>query len=380
MKIGIDALPLLGRAGGSSYLDSLLRHLLRLDSENRYLFFFRTLGGSLSHARSFEQFSNVSLHRIPVPNRILESLWTKRRVKIAFSREFYKNIDAYFSTTGFLPVIKKCALVSVVYDLTVLRFPAYKEQQSAFELRLKNILRFSHKIIAISEATRKDILNFSEIDPERVETIQLAADERFHELNEDESQRIKDILKKYRVDREYWLYVGNLGPHKNLKTLVRVFEKAKKIHKIPHKLVLCGQTSWSKDLMETIRLLDFKQEIIIADYVPDEDLPYIYLGADVFVFISLYEGFGLPLLEAMSCGIPVIASNISSLPEVAGDAAILVDPLNEDEILHSIMRALEDSDLRKKLKEKGIQQSKKFSWDDTAKKTLNVFYKAHSML
>lgn len=380
MKIGIDALPLLARAGGKSYLDSLLRHILRQDSENRYLFFFRAPGANLSRARSFRRFSNVSLHRIPVPNRILESLWTKRRVNIPFSRKFYKNIDAYFSTAGFLPVIKKCALVSVVYDLTVLKYPAYKEQQLTFELRLKNILKFSHLIIAISEATRKDILNYSGIDPERVETIHLAADERFHELDEDESHRIKDILRKYRVDREYWLYVGNLGPHKNLKTLVRVFDKAKKIYKIPHQLVLCGQTSWSRDLMETIRLLDSRQEIIIADYVPDEDLPYIYLGADVFVFISLYEGFGLPPLEAMACGIPVIASNISSLPEVVGDAAVLVDPLKEDEILHSIMRVLEDSELRKKLKEKGIRQSKKFSWDDTAKKTLKVCYKAHSML
>jgi len=380
MKIGIDALPLLGRAGGRSYLDSLLRHLIRQDSENQYLFFFRTLRENLWPARSFGQFSNVSLHRVLIPNRILESLWTKRRVNLPFNREFFKNIDLYFSPTSFLPLIKKCAFVSVVYDLTVLKYPAYKEQQPIFELRLKNILKFSHKIISISEATRKDILNFSAIDPERVETIHLAADERFHELHQDKRHRIKDTLRKYGVDREYWLYVGNLGPHKNLETLVRVFDKAKKIHKIPHKLVLCGQRTWSRDLMETIRRLGSKQEIIIADYVPDEDLPDIYLGADLFVFISLHEGFGLPPLEAMSCGIPVIASNVSSLPEVVGDAAVLVDPLKEDEILQSIMKVLGDSDLRKKLKEKGSRQSKKFSWDDTAKKTLDVFYRARSML
>ncbi|MBU2568275.1 MAG: glycosyltransferase family 4 protein, partial [Elusimicrobia bacterium] len=274
----------------------------------------------------------------------------------------------------FSPVFKKCPIVSVVYDITTMKYDGYKEHREIFDLRLKNTIKRSKYLISISEYTKNDLCKYYDVQPDRIVVIPLAADEIFNMI--EDKERIIAVLRKYKIDERYILYVGNLGPHKNLHRLVNVFEKLKRVHGIPHKLVLCGKKYWGQEIIETIHRLNLQEEILVLDYIPDEDLPYIYSGAEMFVFISLYEGFGLPVVEAMACGVPVIASNTTSIPEVVGDAGILVNPLNEEEILTAILKVLNDRQLKKELGLKGINRAKTFSWEKTARETLEVFKRA----
>lgn len=155
-----------------------------------------------------------------------------------------------------------------------------------------------------------------------------------------------------------------------------MYKKLQSDFGIEHCLVLCGNKRWGKEVLDTISRLDLCDDVLVLDYVPDEDLPFIYNGADLFVYISLYEGFGLPLVEAMSCGLPVITSNIASMPEVVGDAGILVDPLDDVGVAASMMKILSNDGIRSEQRTRSLLQAGKFNWEATAKKTLEVFKKA----
>ncbi|MFH2070909.1 MAG: glycosyltransferase family 1 protein [Elusimicrobiota bacterium] len=374
MKIAIDALPLLGQAGGRSYLNSVLKHIFSIDSENHYTLSFRIGVKKNNLIDNFSFPSNVLLSKIRIPNRILEFFWTRENICMPLTKKLFGNPDIYFSTIYFSPVFKKCQIVSVVYDITTMKYDGYKEHREIFDLRLKNTIKRSKYLITISEYTKNDLCKYYDVQPDRIVVIPLAADEIFNMI--EDKERIIAVLRKYKIDERYILYVGNLGPHKNLHRLVNVFEKLKRVHGIPHKLVLCGKKYWGQEIIETIHRLNLQEEILVLDYIPDEDLPYIYSGAEMFVFISLYEGFGLPVVEAMACGVPVIASNTTSIPEVVGDAGILVNPLNEEEILTAILKVLNDGQLKKELGLKGINRAKFFSWEKTARETLEVFKRA----
>ncbi len=371
MKIAIDALPLLGQAGGRSYLHYLLKHIFEIDNENLYSLFFRI---SKKPTNNFNSSPNVRSYNIPLPNRFLEFLWTKNKYYIPFTENYFQNPEVYFSTIYFSPVFKKCSVVSVVYDITTMLYDEYKEHRHLFDLRLKNTIKRSKYLIAISEYTKNELCKHYGVEPEKVIVVHLAAAQNFRPIQDKE--KVRNVIKKYSIDSDYILYVGNIGPHKNLLRLVNVFEKLKRIYKIPHKLVLCGKTLWGADVLKKIESLNLIDEIKITGYILDEDLPYIYNAADLFVFISLYEGFGLPVLEAMSCGIPVVASNVTSIPEVVGDAGLLVNPLAQDEISNSILKVLNDEQLKNELSIKGLKCAQNFSWEKTARETLEVFKKA----
>ncbi|MEF3280992.1 MAG: glycosyltransferase family 4 protein [Elusimicrobiota bacterium] len=373
MRIAIDSLPLLAHAGGKSYLSSLLKHLFKIDKSNDYFLFFRTLK-SFSFKKQFNYPENVSFHRIAIPNRLLEFLWTKNDFYIPYTESFFLNPDVYFATMYFSPVFAKCSIVAVVYDLTVLKYEGYKENAKIFDMRLKNMIKRAKYIISISEYTKKDLCEHYQVNPDKVFVTPLAADERFKVI--EDKEKIIKVKSKYKITNEYILYVGNLGPHKNLVRLIKVFEKLKKVYRISHKLLLCGKKYWGGEVVDKIKSLFLEDEVLLLDYVPDEDLPYLYNGADVFVYISLYEGFGLPVLEAMNCGTAVVASNTTSLPEVVRDGGVLVNPIDEEEILGAILKVLSDKAFRNKLSEKALSVSRNFNWDKTAKLTLDVFKRA----
>ena len=202
---------------------------------------------------------------------------------------------------------------------------------------------------------------------------QLAADSKFRILAEEE---YAPILRRAGVERPYILFVGSVEPRKNILRLLEAYHKVLKWSKRWQLVIVGGRNYWkSSPVVQKVEQLGLQDQVKLTGYIPDEDLPAIYNGADLFCLPSLYEGFGLPVLEAMACGVPVITSNSSSLPEVAGDAAILSDPYNVDEIASAMERILEEPELAQELRQRGLARAAQFTWEKTARETIAVYEK-----
>ncbi|UXM85521.1 glycosyltransferase family 4 protein [Methanococcus aeolicus] len=273
---------------------------------------------------------------------------------------------------------KNAKLITTIYDIIPYIFPETYTFSTSFRFKfiLPITLKISDKIIVISHHTKQDIIKHFKIPKDRIKVIHLAANENYKPLNENEIDKIK---QKYNLNYPFVLYVGGLEPKKNIPTLLKALYKLKK-QGIKHKLVITGPKRWKyKSIFETIEKLNLQNEVIFTGYVPDEDLPALYNAADLFVYPSLYEGFGLPPLEAMQCGTPVITSNTSSLPEVVGDAGIMVNPYDVDELANKMYEVLTNDGLRDELSKKGLERAKLFSWKKCAEEHLKVYEEVYNM-
>jgi glycosyltransferase involved in cell wall biosynthesis len=269
-------------------------------------------------------------------------------------------------------VVRGIAVVLIAYDLVPLRFPQlYGQDQPLLTIRIRRGLERAAAIIAISESTKRDYVALLGADPARIHVIYPGIDDRFGMTTDQAMSEI--VLSRHGIRRPYLLYVGTLGPHKNVGMLVRVFRRLKRARGLPHQLVLCGRARWGRDVVDAAQDLIGAGDCVVLDFVPATELPHLYRGAEAFAFLSLYEGFGLPPLEAMACGVPVVASNAGSLPEAVGDAGLLVSPTDEDAIEDALFRAVTDSNLRTELRARGYRQAARYSWSETARQTLKVF-------
>ena len=351
MKIAVDISPIEGKGsvqhrvrGTGFYLRNLKESLLKYDVINKYTFFTR--GEKL-------------------PNDV--------------DLIHYPYFEPFFLT---LPFFNKFPFVTTVHDLTPLVFPKYfpKGIKGILKWKLqKASLRKARRIITDSISSKKDIVKYAGIVSEKIDVVYLAADNEFRKKNLtiDEADKLR---KKYNLPKEFALYVGDVTWNKNLPRLMEACLKAD----VP--LVMTGKAllnsdfdkknPWNQDLVKVQKLCEGKKNITRVGFVDDEDLVSLYNIAKVFIMPSLYEGFGLPILEAMSCGCPVVTSREGSLPEVAGDAAFYVDAYSVDSISDGIKKVFSDRDLRKVLSEKGIKQSQKFSWKKTAEETRECYKKA----
>lgn len=227
-------------------------------------------------------------------------------------------------------------------------------------------------IIAISNHTKMDCIKYLGIPEEKIRVIYEAADEIFkpEKIKEEMKNHLKD---KYGIEFPFILSVGTLEKRKNLPNVLKAFYRLKKTGN-HHKLVIVGKIGWKYNkIFSTMEELDLKKDVIFTGYVPDEDLVKIYNAADLFVFPSIYEGFGLPPLEAMACGCPVITSNTSSLPEVVGDAGVTVDPYDDKALADEMHRILSNDGFKTELSKKSLERAELFSWRQTAKETWNVY-------
>jgi glycosyltransferase involved in cell wall biosynthesis len=230
--------------------------------------------------------------------------------------------------------------------------------------------RKADHVITCSEYTRADIIDTYKLAPEKVTAIHLAAASRFAPAAGDDIARIRD---RYGLPSEFILAVGSIQPRKNLQRLIDAYRLLNQRIKAPP-LVLVGKKAWLyKDSIAAVERSGCGEKIRLTGFVPDEDLPAIYSAATVFVYPSFFEGFGLPPLEAMQCGTPVITGNRTSLPEIVGSAGVLVDPYDSQALADAIERLLSDRELRTKLTQRGLERSKMFSWEQTARDTLKVF-------
>lgn len=382
--IALDYRPVvLHPAGIGRYARGLVRGLARQPEEtlavHRFLLFtvfFRHHRREMARA-PVPDHPSFRLRGLPFPGKLVRRAGPLARLLL---EPFLGGADLFHYTDYLLPPFRKPALVATIHDAAFLRGeswlpPRHRDWMIAWSRRA---VATSRLVITVSEASKRDLVELLGADPEGVRVTPLAADPLFFEREDEEKERAR--REALGVNRPYVLYAGTLEPRKNLERLIRVVARMRNRGR-DEILVLAGGRGWLVE--ETFRALEASglvvgRDVILPGYVTDLDLRALHRGARVLVYPSLWEGFGLPVLEAMAAGAPVVTSRVSSLPEVAGEAALLVDPESEDEIEAAVGRVLDDAALRARLVEKGRARAGSFTWEETARKTLSVYDEAIS--
>jgi glycosyltransferase involved in cell wall biosynthesis len=370
LRIAIDAHSVgTGLGGNESYATNLIESLAEIDQSNQYTLYVTTRE---ARERFKNRWANFTV-RATLPHSPLI------RIPLILSAELRRKpvdvLHVQFTSPPFVP----CPVVVSIHDLSFEHLPQTFKRRSRAQLRMtvRRSARRAAQVLALSEYGRSDIVNTYDIDPEVVTAIPLAAPGHFGPVvDKSELQRVR---KTYGIADDYILSVGSIQPRKNLSRLIAAYSRLRRARpesKLP-KLVLVGKFAWLyAETLRTIKELELSKSVILTGYVPQKDLPALYSGALCFVYPSYFEGFGLPPLEAMKCGAPVVVGDKTSLPEIVGDAGILVDPFDVDEIAAAIEKVVSDANLRAQLRLKGLERSKLFDWQETARRTLKVYKKA----
>jgi glycosyltransferase involved in cell wall biosynthesis len=364
VRIGIDARKL-HDYGIGTYIRNLVRQLARLDHDTEFVLLCRhgdvsTLGSLGPNFRAVaESSANYSLAE-------------QFRIPLALRRE---GVTLFHAPHYVLPRLVPCPSVVTIHDCIHLRFPEYLSSRFALQYARSSITfaaRRATRILTVSESSKRDILHFVDVDPSKIVVIYNAYNERFgEEPNEDDVVRVRE---RYQLHDPFVLYVGNVKPHKNLGRLIDAFHLVRQRGLDNLKLVLIGDDiSKYAALRRAVHTHQLHKYVRFLGFVPEATLAVMYRLAGVFVFPSLYEGFGLPPLEALASGTPVVASNVSSLPEVTGDAAILVDPMSPEAIADGIYRVVTDGDLRRTLSARGVTRARHFSWEASVRRVHDIY-------
>lgn len=377
MRIGYDVTPLAPpRTGVGNYTYSLLRALLEADTGPSYHLFSSGLKPAdleaLPEVASWEDTADLVLHRhLRMPTRLLYKIWDATgRPRVD---KMLEGVDIYHATNYFLPPVEAARTVTTIYDLSFLRNPAWCSPKivGPFSEGVKRFAHAADAILTCSEATKVDTVTLLGIHPEKVHVVYGAVDKMFEDI--ERPQAVDLLVTEYSLRQPYLLYVGTLEPRKNIDGMLRAF--AQIADDIPHTLVIVGGVGWNMDgLDQRIETLGLKRRVRRMGYLSRRaHLPAFYAAAEAFLFPSFYEGFGLPVLEAMTAGCPVITSRTSSLPEVGGDAARYVDPHDVDELAAMILKVATTERLRESMSIMGQAQAQKFSWHTSATHTLDVY-------
>jgi glycosyltransferase involved in cell wall biosynthesis len=377
MLIGIDASRALRpqRTGTEHYSWQLIRHLLALGSGHRFRLYTRRQPPAGLFDLAGQEARGVvpdrpDLRVIPFPR-----LWTHVRLSGEVTRH---PPDVLFVPSHVLPVLHPKRSVVTMHDLGFRHFPeAHKKVDRLYlELSTRVDARRARHVLADSQATKEDLLRFTGVGADRVTVIHLGRDETLAPV--DDQLRLAEVQQRLGIWRpgepqsRYILFVGTLQPRKNLVRLVEAFAVLRQ-QQPDLRLVLAGRRGWLADpLFQRVEALGLQDVVCFPGYVVDADLPALLSGASCFAFPSLYEGFGFPVLEAQACGAPVLAANTSSLPEVAGAGALLVDPLDSHAIAAGLLRIIGDAALRDRLRAAGFANLSRFSWQRCAQETLAV--------
>ncbi len=368
MRIGINGLLLTSRTGYR--LTGVNRYIERLVSAlpsaipDAELLVYTGRGVDLPDG-SVARASAISLD-----NPAVRILWERTVLPLMTRRD---RLDLFHGTVNSLPGGLRCPAVVTIHDLALLRWP---EQVPIRRYRylskaIKDAVQAADRVLAVSAATRDDIVELLGVDPGKIAVTPLGVDRRFSPPT---PEAVADFKASKGLNVPFILTVGTLEPRKNLPRLLEAFASLKP--EIPHQLVLVGPEGWRQGpLNEKLDALKLEDRLKMTGFVPDHELPLWYAAADLFVLPSLYEGFGLPVLEAMACGAVVVTSNVSSMPEVAGEAALHVDPQSVASIAEGIRRALGDEILRRDLRAKGLARAKTFTWERTAELTADAYRK-----
>lgn len=364
MNIGIDIRSTLKKKTGIGYYTlNLINHLAKIDTKNQYFLY--------SEISPFNKGKKVP----PLPGRNFKYLINRLRLPPAWA---LRNLDVFHTSSYDLCKPKKTRLVLVIHDVIHKAYPLGHTPQTNEKVgeSLARILPQADRIIVPSSTTRKDLLRFYDIAQDKIRLVYPGVNQGKLSLNSNYSEDKKVLLKKrYNINGPFILYVGTLEPRKNIEGLIEAYKRLSNDYDIKHQLVITGMKGWLYerifDLVEKWRL---KETVIFTDYVAREELRILYGSADIFVYPSFYEGAGLPILEAFSYGLPVVTSKVSAVAEIAGNAALLIDPYKSEEITQGILKIINSSDTRAKLKQKGLNRAGEFQLNVATKKTLDVFY------
>jgi glycosyltransferase involved in cell wall biosynthesis len=364
VRIAIDARKLRDYGIGT-YIRNLLRHLSRIDRDTEYVLLCRPEDGDLA-ATLGSNFRSVQERASPY------SVQEQFRIPLALRRE---RASLFHEPHYVLPPLTPCRSVVTIHDCIHLRFPQYLPSRAAHAYARGALWAATHKsdrILTVSEASKRDILDYFHVPEQKIDVIYNAIDERFNEPPApDDIERVK---VRYQLNDPFVLYAGNIKPHKNLERLIEAFHMFRRPMFEHVKLLIIGdEISKYATLRRAVHRLKLHKHVRFFGFVPDQTLAALYRLAAVFVFPSLYEGFGLPPLEAMASGAPVITSNVSSLPEVVGDAAVLIDPYDPEAIADAMRRVLSDEALRQQLKERGLVRARHFSWDRSVRRVHEIY-------
>ncbi len=371
MRIGFDVSMLVYVGSGvATYTYNLVKNLLLVDKKNEYHLFY----SSFRRPKNFYYLDELKKLGAKVhpfrPLRLMKLWWGKWHV---FPIEVFTGKMDYFHTSDFLrpPLLKGTVGITTVHDLTWKKFPQWhtKEVREAHERKIRKTLKYKDIIVCPSKTTKRDLLElYPQAKENKIYVIPEGVDERFKPGKD--KKLINRVLKKYKIKTPYLIYVGAIEPRKNLKRLIKAFNLLiQKKNYQNYFLVIGGRAGWkNRDVFELVNRLRLQNKVIFTGFVDDNDLPVLYGAAECCCYVSLYEGFGLPPLEAQSCGCPVVASSISSLPEILQDSAVLVDPEKVREIKKGILRCLTD----KTLTVRGLRNSRGFSWENTAKSFIKI--------
>ena len=382
-KIVVDATPITSQPSGVGlYVANLIDHLWRLQSSENFelgIVYQPSLKNWLRRNFVFpESLAKYSASSIfPFPVRVTNFFVNNFPQVLPWLLTRYTDEPDIIHGTNFTVFpYQKSWKVMTLYDLTFLRYPQYVDRVVAnYAKKVKQCLQWTDLVITISESTKQDAINYLQISPEKIHVTPLASRYYPNYLNQERQEQLQQSCD-YNFERPYILFVSTIEPRKNIVTLITAFNYLKQKSKIEHNLVLIGKKGWRyESIFKAIAESPYKENIYHLDYLSDDLVALFYTLAEVFVYPSHYEGFGLPVLEAMNLGTPVIASHSSSLPEVVGNAGLLINPDEPIELAEAILQVISNRQLQQDLIVKGQKRATEFSWEKTAKETLIAYSK-----
>ena len=370
MKIAVNILSAKSQHHGVGvYVANILKHLIPLAEEHTFLFYKRSEGIPIQNLRAG---AGIKWEDIVLP-RTLRIIWEHTFLPLSLSKE---RVDLFWGPCNFLPLIKACRYLVTIHDLAPFLLPHSLPliRRIYYKRAFENSIRLADQIIVVSESLKTDLIKSLAVPEEKIKVIYNGIDESFRPVTD--NAILSRIHEKYHLPSSFILTLGVLEPKKNIERLLQTYADLKKSLPNLPKLVIGGSREYgwmNSRVFQLVKSLALDDDVIFTGTIVHEDLPAVYNLATLFILPSLYEGFGLPIIEAMACGTPVITSNTSSLPEVAGNAAVLVDPYDVEKISQAIGQVLTNERLQKEMREKGKENAKRFSWERAANALLEIF-------
>lgn len=377
MKIAFDVQILFEKekTGIGRMTDYLIQNMVREYSDQFFFYYFRTRKGREIYLKKYKKYQNLWFRRCSWCYGFLYR-WGTKMFRLPYHWFFGRDaqITQFFNYS--IPYGVKGKTAVFLCDMAYQVYPEtiQKETLKMLHREVETACKRADRIITISEFSKAEIVKYLGVEEQKIAVVPCGIDPRvFH--NRHSSERIEKVCEKYRIKNPYFLYLGTLEPRKNIEGLIQAYAKVKKknMGAVPD-LVIAGKKGWNFErifaLVEEYRL---EESVIFTGYITEQEIPLLLSGAAAFVFPSFYEGFGLPPLEAMACGTPVISSNAASIPEVVGDAGILIDPYQVDALAEAMEQIATQKELRERLREKGLKRSRMFYWKNSARRLMEVY-------
>jgi glycosyltransferase involved in cell wall biosynthesis len=376
MRIGIDAHAIGARQGGNeTYITNLIKSLADIDGDNLYTIYLANAAAATQWREGFtNRYRNFSVKLLPPPTPLV-------RVPVYLTYELFRRPVDVLHVQYTAPPFCRVPVVVTIHDLAFERMPETFTRRGSLQLKLtvRRTAKKAARVATVSEYSRQDLLSIYKLPPEKVVVTYNGVESGFT-TQLSVPNEAEEVRRRFGVSRDFLLAVGSLQPRKNLVRLIRAYSRLRSEREdFRPQLVIVGRKLWlASEIFDEVKRQRWGDDVILTGYVADEDLPALYRAARAFVYPSLFEGFGLPPLEAMACGTPVVTSDVSSLPEITGDAALLIDPNDERALANALIEIVNNDRLRADLREKGIAQAKKFTWRDAAEKTLRLYQEAYA--